>query len=377
LISLAVSVFGEGEGFSIRWIPDPADARKAAVEVSGIPPEMLDQLRRTDSNGPEWRSLLSIRVSQRAVLEEIGLPAMLGKYFVIGGTLRFEPQFPLDPGTKYNATFVPARLPGNDQGKAVSSSYQTPTVSSGNTTTVSEIYPTSDVLPENLLKFYIHFSGPMEGGQIYNHIQLLDEKGEPVELPFLEIDEELWNKEMTRLTLFLDPGRIKRGVRPLEEVGPSLVAGRSYTLIVRSTWKDAVGNPLKEAFAKKFRVTPPDRTPIRPELWKIQAPPASTRQPLRIHFDKALDHALALRMIRIMDWAGSTIEGGSATKSAENELHFTPSTPWKRGSYSISVESTIEDLAGNNIGKAFEVDLFDTVQNRIPKPTIRLSFEVR
>ena len=34
---------------------------------------------------------------------------------------------------------------------------------------------------------------------------------EAIELPFLEIDEELWDPAMMRLTLFIDPGRIKRG----------------------------------------------------------------------------------------------------------------------------------------------------------------------
>ena len=67
----------------------------------------------------------------------------------------------------------------------------------------------------------------MSRGHIYDHIRLLDAQGAPVELPFLEIDEELWNAEMTRLTLFIDPGRIKRGVKPLEEIGPSLVAGQT------------------------------------------------------------------------------------------------------------------------------------------------------
>jgi hypothetical protein len=64
---------------------------------------------------------------------------------------------------------------------------------------------------------------------------------------------------MTRLTLFIDPGRIKRGVLPLEEVGPSLEAGKSYTLVIDREWIDGSGNPLQESFEKTFKVGPPDR----------------------------------------------------------------------------------------------------------------------
>ena len=56
---------------------------------------------------------------------------------------------------------------------------------------------------------------------------------------------------------------------------------------------------------------------------------------------------------------------------------FSPATPWPRGRYQLVIQNTIEDLAGNNIGKSFEVDLFDNVQPRIAGATVKLSFEVR
>mgnify|MGYP003346898067 CR=1 FL=1 len=79
------------------------------------------------------------------------------------------------------------------------------------TTLVTQIYPSADVLPENTLKFYVHFSAPMSRGHSYDHIRLLDEANRPVELAFLELAEELWSPDMLRLTLLMDPGRIKRG----------------------------------------------------------------------------------------------------------------------------------------------------------------------
>jgi hypothetical protein len=73
-------------------------------------------------------------------------------------------------------------------------------------------------------------------------------------LPFLEIDEELWDDSMTRLTLFIEPGRIKRGVKPLEDIGPALEEGKSYTLVIDAAWQDGHGRSLKESFRKQFRL---------------------------------------------------------------------------------------------------------------------------
>jgi hypothetical protein len=41
------------------------------------------------------------------------------------------------------------------------------------------------------------------------------------------------------------------------------------------------------------------------------------------------------------------------------------------------VETSIEDVAGNNIGKPFEVDLFEGVQRRFSNSTVSLAFKVK
>jgi hypothetical protein len=233
------------------------------------------------------------------------------------------------------------------------------------------------VLPANLLKFYIHFSAPMCRGHIYEHIHMLDEAGRPVELPFLEIDEELWNPEMTRLTLFIDPGRIKRGVQPLEEIGPVLEAGKSYTLVINRAWQDADGNPLKESYSKSFKAGPPAREQLVTKTWKVTPPPAGSRRPVRIIFPNPLDHALAQRMIQVTDQDGRLVPGEAGLTDSEREWSFAPAKPWPAGPHFLVVQTAIEDLAGNNIGKPFEVDLFEDVLPRIRNATISLAFEVR
>ena len=88
------------------------------------------------------------------------------------------------------------------------------------TTNVTEVYPSATTLPENLLRFYIHFSAPMAQGQAYQHITLLNDAGKPIESPFHDLKEELWDREGKRFTLYIDPGRIKRGLKPREEARP-------------------------------------------------------------------------------------------------------------------------------------------------------------
>ena len=87
--------------------------------------------------------------------------------------------------------------------------------------------PTADVVPENQLRLYIHFSAPMglKGGLDYIH--LLDDAGNEVKDPFLPLDTEFWNDDRTRYTVFFDPGRQKRGIAPIAEMGRSLTAGKA------------------------------------------------------------------------------------------------------------------------------------------------------
>jgi len=363
--------------YSIRWTPDASRQSKILVEVSGLTPAELAELRKTPRTTQQWQRLLSVYAGQGDLIADIGLPAIAGTYSVTVDALRFDPQFTFVSGVHYRAAFHPDQLPGTrgKAGQSISSEFQLPARRSTPTVVVTHVYPTADVLPENLLKFYVHFSAPMSGGHIYEHIHLRNDAGKDVELPFLEIDEELWNPAMTRLTLFIDPGRIKRGVLPLEEIGPALEEGRRYTLVIDKEWKDADGLPMKESFAKAFLVGPPDREPIDTAQWKL-SPPSRDRGPLVVAFTKPLDHALAQRLIQVSRPSGERIEGQAAVEDHERRWTFVPDSSWKSGPYRLVVQTTIEDLAGNNINGPFEVDLFRPIKRDLKSVTVKRSFQV-
>ena len=359
----------------LRWVPTPKETNRITLEVSGLGKDTLAALQSPEWPVTNWAGLLAVFVDQPGI-EPI---SMMGEHRVEPGLVRFVPAFPLEPGLRYRAVFDSGQLPQAPSPAAgkVTSILHIPVRPERSTTTVTQVYPSADVLPENLLKFYVHFSAPMSRGNIYEHIRLRNAANQPVELPFLELAEELWSPDMLRLTLFIDPGRIKREVKPLEEIGPALAAGQRFSLVIGSGWKDAGGNRLKRAFVKNFTVGIPDREPPDPSRWGYKAPPTRTREPLAIDLTEPMDSALALRMIHVVDEAGRAVPGQPFLTERERIWKFLPQHSWKAGCYSLVVETTIEDLVGNNIGKPFEVDLVEGESKRLDRKTVKLPFELR
>ena len=360
--------------FAIRWIRDQSDTNKVFVQVSGLSERLLTQWGQANPSLSDWQGILPVYVVGPRSSETA---AMFGSYSIQQNVIRFEPGFTLQKGIEYKAIFYPERWPGGvflaeppvAAGFKIERLKTTPTV-------VSEVYPTASVLPENLLKFYIQFSAPMSRGGIYSYIHLRTSSHKDVELPFLEIGEELWDTTMTRLTLFVDPGRIKRGVRPLVEMGPALEAGKRYSLIIDSAWRDGNGNRLKKSFEKHFRAGPPDRERPTIETWRIIAPKADSSDPLTILFAEPMDHALALRMIQVFDGKKLPIAGRNRLTDHERRWTFIPEKPWTRQRYELSVATTLEDLAGNSIAKLFDVDVFEP-QAKTADPTVTIPLEIK
>jgi hypothetical protein len=288
----------------------------------------------------------------------------------------FEPRFPLAPGTPYRATFDPAKFPGQPAGKIVTATLTIPKPDAP-PAAVTAVYPSADTLPENTLRLYFHFSAPMTRGGAYQYLKLVRSDGTVVERPFLELGEELWNPDLTRFTLLFDPGRIKQGLVPREELGPAIEAGKEYTLVIDKAWRDGNGRELKEPFKKAFKVSKPDDTPIDPEHWKLTPPAAGGKVPLAVGFPKPIDHALLDSMVWVTDTAGKKIEGTIAVSDKETRWAFTPATAWAAGTYSLVVNTNLEDVCGNRVGSPFEIDVFKTPTRRLEVKTVKRDFVVR
>ena len=328
-------------------------ATDSSVTVTGIGSRAAKALVRLPPASDEWGRVFTLRV-----LGTDGVASstpVAGKYVVDGNTLRFTPLFPLDGGRRYQARYQGAGVLSGEPPQLVETIVTPPAAAPQAPVHVTGVFPSASEVPENQLRFYIHFSGSMGRRPALAHITLLDDKGREVVDPFLPVDGELWNAGRTRYTVFFDPGRQKRGILPNRELGPSLEAGRTYTLVIDRKWIDGHGNPLREAFTRPFRVGPPAIAPLDPATWTIAAPAEGTRTPISVTFPQPLDHGLLLRAIGVRR-DGRDVIGEVQVDAHETRWVMTPATPWTAGRYEVIALGILEDLAGNRIGRAFEVD---------------------
>ncbi|MEW6210352.1 MAG: Ig-like domain-containing protein [Acidobacteriota bacterium] len=363
-------------GFFKRPLERPSIRFHPSGEVSVEGLRSLDRLKDKNLSREEWASLFGVYTGEQIPAD---MPPMLGEYLIERDAIRFHPRFPLVVGLQYTARFDVSLFASMTQSNV---SDQSPVIASfalpkseATLTRVAAVYPSADRLPANQLKLYIEFSAPMSMGVAYDHIHLFDERGRELPKAFLRLQQELWDESRKRLTLWFDPGRIKRGLRPNVEMGEPLTEGRSYRLVIDRSWLDAEGNAMAESFEKKFTVAPSDRQPPDPATWQLAAPRAGTREPVRLVFSEPLDRALLESKLDLLDDHRNRLEGAVEIINDEREWRFTPASEWAEGSYSILIDSAIEDLAGNNLRRSFDIDLKKSspVLSQAEKVVLRLT----
>jgi hypothetical protein len=227
----------------------------------------------------------------------------------------------------------------------------------------------------------------MSRGEAAAYVHLLDARGSIMQGVFLPA-EELWDPNFQRLTITFDPGRLKRGLTSNETLGPAIVAGDRYTLVIDQAWQDARGVPLVSGFTKSIIGGPALRTPPDPRQWHLSAPRAGTTGALVLDFPEPMSYPLLQRMLRVEGPAPGSIArvlGASAHEvdgmvlvdRHETQWRFTPHAPWQAGMYQLSVDTELEDLAGNHIGQLFDIDMFRRVTAHIVTRTISLPITIR
>ncbi len=240
------------------WKTQGVDGTSAAVEVVGIDPSNLPALKSPAMTLERWTSFLTVRVAregpdehEQRLLPSGARTASRQMFSDSNPASRWSRGFAIEPSSTNLKFQAVVRALSRSQGKQPTPSRfprpnwlpnsRFPRGSNVRPRRLRPFIPRATILPENLLRFYIHFSAPMSRGEAYHRIKLLDATGKPVADPFLELGEELWSNDGTRFTLLFDPGRIKRGLKPREEVGPVLEAGKSYCLVIDRDWPDATG----------------------------------------------------------------------------------------------------------------------------------------
>jgi hypothetical protein len=273
--------------------------------------------------------------------------SVLGEISINKDRVVFTPVIPFTPGLTYEVKLKTDLI----------TSVTIPGAELSIPTEFISFYPSGDTVPENLLKIYLEFSKPMQEGHALENLLVIRNGKDTIHDVFLDLQPELWNEDRTLLTLWLDPGRIKRDLQPNKRMGKPLEERSEYRLVVNKDWQDANGIKLGRSYEKNYVVGPRDGTSPDPASWKIQSPRSDTTSALRIDLREYLDHVLLENAIRILDPSGHMIDGILLVYNHGSSLYFNQVRPWKAGSYTIEIEARLEDLAGNNLNRLFDRDI--------------------
>jgi hypothetical protein len=289
--------------------------------------------------------VVQVRPVHATVVEP--LVTMLGELVSDRAAMCFLPRYDFVPGTKYEV-FI---------GGSSTTTLTMPRVDLAPTTEVIAIFPTAPDVPRNLLRFYVHFSAPMSEGYAADSIAVVDQGGKPMPGALLATEDELWDVDRRRLTLLLDPSRIKRGLRPHHELGYPLNLGSTIRLIVDEGLRDAQGARLIARAERSYQVASDERRLVDPSRWAIVPPSVGTRDALTLDFDRALDHGLLTHCLRVLSADGQRVQGSVRVGPGERSWSYVPRLPWVTGTHRIAVNPLLEDLGGNSLRRVFDRDL--------------------
>jgi hypothetical protein len=210
------------------------------------------------------------------------------------------------------------------------------------------ISPQARVLPANTLRFYLHFPRSAEAHFDRDHLWLLNEQEQAVRDPFLVLSQELWSADGRRLTVLMEPGRIKRGLGSDPSHEPALAAGRTYSLVVT-----ALGQTARHA----FRVSDPVLKAVDETRWRLVSPTTASLDPAVVHFDRVMDAALCEDEIAVLTPAGDVVQTRVSLAPGGTAARLIPSRPWRAGEHRLIVSERLEDVCGNRLGEALDHDL--------------------
>ena len=365
----------------LRITPNPETPTRVTLHAIAESADMWERLSAA-ANVP-FNEVLSFHVlpSDTQELPDEELTPMLGHYKLSGNTLTFSPTFELTPGSAYIARLNLQSLAGftdlrpDHEREVLTTIHSVSIPPDAVYPSVVGWYPKTQQLPANHLKFYIVFSEPMEHGNIFRHFSLWDKTtAAAVPRPFRHT--ELWSEDSRTLTLWFHPGRQKTGVNLNVEIGPILDEGHKYELRISGDWRSAAGIPLTREFSKSFKAVAADHAQPDIKQWTTRLPAAQSVDPLIVNFGEVLDWALATRVIQVQTSDGRAVRGRLVLDERERGFEFHPEAKWPAGSYRIAVHPDLEDLAGNSVGRAFEVDVSKSSNAKTNDSPAMLHFEL-
>jgi hypothetical protein len=309
----------------------------------------------------------ALQVHPGAAIAGNGLSSMAGRLVRDGADLCFVPRFAFLDGTAYTVTVdgsIAATLVRAWPDRVA-------------TTEVAGIRPTSAEVPRNLLRFYVWFSARMSEGYAARHVRLADDNGGTIAGALLPSEYELWDAPRRRLTVLLDPARIKRGLAGHRDTGYPLRSGEPFRLVVDGGFRDAQGLPLRAGTQRRYEVGSDERRHVDPRSWVLTVPRAETFEPVQVAFGRPLDHGLLARCLLVTGPGGEPIHGAPQIGAQEQSWQLVPGRAWAPGPHQLIVDPVLEDLAGNSVSRVFDRDLTRPEDQPRQAPPVTLAFRPR
>ncbi len=273
---------------------------------------------------------------------------IMGNYFLKDDSLQFIPYFELGYGLDFEVQLY-------INGDTIKKRFSTPKapIITAPLTEAIQIFPLTDKIPSNILCFHALFSSPMnEDGVAFTKVQLIDEAGSIK--PKVWKEKSYWTDSAKCLVLMIHPGRIKRGINYLSQLGPVFEVGKKYTIVLTTKLKDKYNRPLHKEYKKTFTAIAPDRQMPKLMEKEFKKPASGTRNPLQIKFSEAMDYGSLRIGFKVFDEKNQLVQGKIAPTNNDSLYSFMPNSAWQKQTYRMECSAEVSDLASNHLHRLFE-----------------------
>ncbi len=279
------------------------------------------------------------------------------KYTVTDDTLIFTPVLPLGNGIDFEVQVY-------NQNHTATKRYTTPLYTTQQQVpSVNNIYPLVKTIPSNILMFHVSFSTSMnEDIMAFKDVLIVDENG--VEKKMVWREKSNWANDGKHLVLMIHPGRIKRGIDYMEQLGPLFEEGKQYTLIIPPSLTDRYGQPLGQEYKKTFTICAPDRNMPAYKQSTFVAPHKNTKEAITLNFTEAIDYGTAYLGIEVYTADSTKVEGVVIPTNSDSQWGFVPTKNWQDKKYILSLNDYLADIASNHLTRKFEVKHIDSIAKR-------------
>lgn len=264
-----------------------------------------------------------------------------GAYETSGDQLCFEPLYPLAAGSRFLL----------QSGNSDTVFYAEEKVNSipAERAVVSNFYPLSDSIPENILFFHVRFTQAMKEDQhAWKKIAIADQSGAIISGTWRQ--RSFWLDSGRLLVLMIHPGRVKSGIH---YTGPVFTSGKEYIILVDSSIEDQYNRPLGKSASRHYQILPGQKEILKPlELsTKVKA---GTSDPIIIRFANDVDHAAAITGIQVYNANAMPIPC-TVQQKEYNTIVVYPEKIWPYGKLHLKLSGALYDCAGNRMNRLFEM----------------------